>query len=76
MFFIEFLKVFRTLHSTRPGSEKNYLLPLYQFWFNTVDVNNDRVNQLTVPLAYTQCLVGFMNKEIVHDEQGRIQDFF
>lgn len=33
-----------------------------------MEVNNDQVNQLTVSLAYTQCLVGFMNKETVHDE--------
>ena len=68
MFFEQFFKVFRTLHNTRPGSEKNLLLSLYQFWFNTVDVNNDQVNQLTVSLAYTQCLVGFVNIEIVYDE--------
>ena len=37
--FEQFFKVFRTLHNTRPGSEKNLLLPLYQFWFNTVTVN-------------------------------------
>ena len=39
MFFEQFFKVFRTLHNTKPGSEKNLLLPLYQFWFNTVVVN-------------------------------------
>ena len=35
-----------------------------------MDVNNNQVtvNQLTVSLAYTQCLVGFMNEEIVQDE--------
>ena len=30
MFFKEFFKVFITLDNTRPGSEKNLLLSLYQ----------------------------------------------
>ena len=53
MFFKEFFKVFITLDNTRPGSEKNLLLSLLI---------------LTVSLACTQCLVGFVNKEILHDE--------
>ena len=59
MYFKEFFKVFITLDNTRPGSEKNLLLSLYQIMIKLT---------LTVSLAYTQCLVGFVNKEILHDE--------
>ena len=59
MCFKEFFKVFITLDNTRPGSEKNLLLSLYQIMIKLI---------LTVSLACTQCLVGFVNKEILHDE--------
>ena len=70
MFFEQFFKVFRTLHNTRPGSETEFSAPLVSVLVQYCGrkYGNDQVNQLTESLAYTQCLEGFMNKEIVHDE--------